>query len=150
MNKWDYRMLTLAKEIASWSKDQDRQVGAVITTKDYDIVSTGFNGYPRCLDDNDTSCKLDKMIHAEINALLQLSTTARRDNRFYMYIYGGHPCSHCAAVILQSKITHLFCPAIEAKSSWHGSMELAKVMFSNKRGFKYNVFEYLDKSIIIS
>ena len=29
MNKWDYRFIKLAKEIASWSKDPSTKVGAI-------------------------------------------------------------------------------------------------------------------------
>jgi len=41
--------MDLARLVASWSKDQSTQVGAVIVDQDKRIVSTGFNGFPRCV-----------------------------------------------------------------------------------------------------
>jgi len=77
MSKWDSRFMDLARLVASWSKDPSTQVGAVIVDQDKRIVSTGFNGFPRCVNDSpvDREVKLLRTIHAEENALL----FARRD-----------------------------------------------------------------------
>ena len=47
MNKWDMRFLELAALVATWSKDPSTQVGAVIVDSAKRIVSVGFNGAPR-------------------------------------------------------------------------------------------------------
>ena len=47
MSNWDHRMITLAREIAGWSKDTSTKCGCVITGPDHDIRSTGYNGIPR-------------------------------------------------------------------------------------------------------
>ena len=44
MNKKDKVYFNIAKEIASLSKDQNTQVGAVIIDKDGKVVSMGYNG----------------------------------------------------------------------------------------------------------
>ena len=49
--KWDRRFLELAEQIAGWSKDPSRGVGAVIVSAARQIVATGFNGLPRGVDD---------------------------------------------------------------------------------------------------
>ena len=46
-DKWDRRFLELADQIATWSKDPNRGVGAVIVSGAKQIVATGFNGLPR-------------------------------------------------------------------------------------------------------
>ena len=51
MSKWDSRFMDLARLVASWSKDPSTQVGAVIVDQDKRIVSTGVNGFPRCVND---------------------------------------------------------------------------------------------------
>ena len=52
MNKWNYRYFRLAQETASWSKDPNRKVGAVIIGDKGQIKSQGYNGFPRGIDDN--------------------------------------------------------------------------------------------------
>ena len=51
--KWDYRFLDLAEFISSWSKDPSTKVGAVIVDKNNRIVSVGYNGFPKHIEDND-------------------------------------------------------------------------------------------------
>lgn len=65
MSKWDSRFMDLARLVAGWSKDPSTQVGAVIVDPDKRIVSTGFNGFPRCVND------------APVFALSACATTAR-------------------------------------------------------------------------
>lgn len=47
MKSWHTYMRELAEHIATKSKDPSRQVGCVIIGPDYEIRSTGFNGFPR-------------------------------------------------------------------------------------------------------
>src|SRR5262249_34948581 len=49
---WDERFMLLALQIASWSKEKGRRVGAVIVGPDKEIRSTGFNGFPRGVRDD--------------------------------------------------------------------------------------------------
>ncbi len=50
-DKWDIRFLLLADQIATWSKDPSRGVGAIIVSTAKQIVATGFNGLPRGVED---------------------------------------------------------------------------------------------------
>lgn len=80
MNKWDYRFISLTKEVASWSKE-GKQVGCVIVdSHTHKVLSTGFNGLPKYMNDDclSTLSKEDKAVivyHAEHNALEHLSPT---------------------------------------------------------------------------
>lgn len=129
MDKWDFRMLRIAEQVSTWSKDKERQVGCVITTYDYYILSTGYNGYPKHVDDTKINRKLFKIVHAEINALLRLR---QLDNDLRMFIYGGHPCAQCAGAILQSPIKYLTCSPLELQSRWADSMGEAAFMLQSK------------------
>ena len=51
--KWDVRFIELAKHISLWSKDPSTKVGCVVVGEDREIRSTGFNGFPRGIDDDD-------------------------------------------------------------------------------------------------
>ena len=52
VNKWYLRYLSLAKEVATWSKDPNTQVGAVVVGSKGQILSQGYNGFPRGIKDS--------------------------------------------------------------------------------------------------
>ena len=45
--------IELAEHISLWSKDPSTKVGCVEVGEDREIRSTGFNGFPRGIDDDD-------------------------------------------------------------------------------------------------
>ena len=71
---WHDRFMSLAQEVATWSKDY-KKVGAIIVDRDTNkVLSLGFNGMPHFYSDtyltNLTSEEKAVMItHAEKNAL---------------------------------------------------------------------------------
>lgn len=103
MSKWDERFLAMAHLVASWSKDTSTQVGAVIVDDKNRVVSVGFNGFPRGVQDDagyDREEKLYRTIHAEENALLFARGSVENCT-----IYVTHPpCGNCAAKLIQSGI----------------------------------------------
>jgi dCMP deaminase len=118
MTDWNNRFLGLAAHVAGWSKDPSTQVGAVIADSLNRIVSLGFNGFPRGIEDDerlmDRAAKYAHIIHAEINAML----FARMDlTGTSLYTWPFPPCSRCAPVIIQAGITRVFWPG-----SWFGEM----------------------------
>ena len=75
MNKWVKRFFRLANEVATWSKDPSTKVGAVIVGENKQIISQGYNGFPRGVDDteeryNNREIKYKMVVHAEMNAIL--------------------------------------------------------------------------------
>ena len=104
--EWINRFMNIAEEVGSWSKDPSRGIGAVIVDINKRIVSTGFNGFPQNIKDDeeelaDRDTKLAKTIHAETNAIL----FAQRDLTGCTIYCTLIPCSRCAALIIQSGIT---------------------------------------------
>jgi dCMP deaminase len=105
--KWDFRFLSLAKEVASWSKDPSTKVGSVIVRADRTVASVGYNGFPRGTDDseelyNDRAVKYERVVHAECNAILNAKEPL---NGYTCYIWPLPSCANCAATIIQSGIT---------------------------------------------
>lgn len=131
--KWDIRFLQLAKHIAGWSKDPSTKVGSVVVDEQRHIVSTGFNGFARGIDDSDErlnnrELKYKLVIHAEKNALIH----AQRDLRgCTLYIWPMPPCSQCAAAIIQSGITRIVSvrPSPEQMERWGKDILLADEMY---------------------
>ena len=56
---WNKYFLEIAEQIKLKSKDQSTQIGAVIVGKDKEIRSTGYNSFPRGLDDDRPSVRKD-------------------------------------------------------------------------------------------
>ena len=76
-DKWDKRFLELAKHISDWSKDPSTstKVGCIVVGEDREIRSTGFNGFPRGIEDKterleDREQKYPMICHAEENAIM--------------------------------------------------------------------------------
>ncbi len=104
--KWMSRMLTLAHEIALWSKDNSTKVGAVITTEDGRPMSWGFNGFPIGISDNvearhERPMKYKWMAHAEQNAIDLAPGNSLQDGVIFVTF---SPCSACARSIIQNGI----------------------------------------------
>lgn len=104
--KWAGRLLKMAKDIASWSKDESTKVGAVITSADGRPVSWGFNGMPMGIDDtvperHERPYKYKWMAHAEQNAMDLASTADLSDCVMFITF---SPCTTCARSIIQRGI----------------------------------------------
>ena len=71
---WDKRFLELASVVGSWSKDPSTKVGAVIVNENKQIVSMGYNGFPRGVRDDyrleNRETKYNLIVHAEANAII--------------------------------------------------------------------------------
>lgn len=98
-------MLGLAQHIQTWSKDPSTQVGSVIYNDQFQILSVGFNGFPRGVDDllvryHDRSTKLLFVAHAERNAL----DNCFSDCRGATLASTLFPCNECAKSIIQRGI----------------------------------------------
>lgn len=131
--KWAGRMLKLAKEVASWSKDDSTKVGAVITTQDGAPVSWGFNGMPMGIDDsvharNIRPLKYKWFCHAERNAM---DLAPQPLDGCVMFVTFS-PCSLCAQSIIQRKISTVVVDANytvdKMPERWHEDMKIAYEM----------------------
>jgi len=124
----------MAKLVSTWSKDPSTKVGSVIVDSDNTVISVGFNGLPRRIQDtdqrlNNRDIKLKMIIHAEINAII---TAKRPLNGATIYTYPFMSCSQCAGLIIQSGI----CRHISYKTNnerWKDSFDLALEMFDEAR-----------------
>ena len=131
--KWQARFIDLAKEIASWSKDDSSRVGAVIVRPDRTICSVGFNGFPRGIKDSrdaiaNRDTKLLRMVHAELNAILSAKEPL---TGYSLFVWPFQPCAQCAAAIIQAGIANVYCPFNDhlAHERWSESFKAALQMF---------------------
>jgi dCMP deaminase len=107
-DKWHRRFLALSELIAGWSKDPSRGVGAVIVSPAKQVVSTGFNGLPRGVEDRpdrlERPTKYDLVVHAELNAIIQCARNGTSPVGCGLYS-SFFPCVNCALAIVQAGIS---------------------------------------------
>lgn len=109
MNKqWDRRFLELSDHIAGWSKDPRTKVGAVIVDGKKRVVSLGYNGFPRGVDDSperyeDRATKHLLVAHAERNALDNAPLMVEGCTLYVTLC----PCNECAKSIIQKGISRV-------------------------------------------
>ena len=132
--KWDQRFLGMAEHIAQWSRDPSTKVGAVVVRPNRTIVSLGFNGFPRGVDDaeeryNDRELKYKLVVHAEANALAAANEDLAGCT---IYTFPFPPCSSCAGMIIQSGIQTVIAPepTPEQIERWGESLRLSCEMFA--------------------
>ena len=118
----DIRYLNLAKEISSWSKDPSTKVGAVIVGDKDQIISQGYNGFPRGFNDSDDiyknkPVKYKYIIHAEANAIYNALYNGAYVEGATIYIHGLPVCCECAKAIVQSGIARVVYDS-EPKERW--------------------------------
>lgn len=118
MNKWDERFMFLAKEISSWSKDPSTKIGVVIVNDERRILSTGYNGFPKGIEDTEErlsnrSLKYPLIVHGEMNALMSALYNGVSVKGSTMYVYGLPVCSECCKNIIQSGIKCVVIDNIE-------------------------------------
>lgn len=125
--KWDTRFLDLAQVVSKYSKDPSTQVGAVIVRPDKSILSVGYNGFPRRMEDslellNNREEKYSRIIHAEVNALLQAKTDVTGCT---LYTYPFMCCDRCAVQMIQAGVTEFVFPKPneDAVSRWGVAFE---------------------------
>lgn len=129
--KWDIRFLELAKLVGSWSKDPSTKVGAVIVDQNNRIISTGYNGFPKNVEDTqerlvDREQKYDIIVHAEANALIFAKTPLEGCT---IYTWPFQPCSKCAGLIIQSGIIRVVS-VVHESTRWKKNFEIAKQLFA--------------------
>ena len=130
--KWKKRFLKLSKEISTWSKDPSTKVGALIISEDKNIISTGYNGFPRDIEDteerlNNRETKYKFILHAEMNCILNALYNGRSVKDCILFVHGLPPCSECTKSIIQSGIKKVITDS-KATENWKESLKLSLEM----------------------
>tara|TARA_B100001029_G_C14784011_1_gene298104 strand:- start:40 stop:507 length:468 start_codon:yes stop_codon:yes gene_type:complete len=121
--KWDGRFIELATHISGWSKDPSTKVGCVVVGEDREIRSTGFNGFPRGIEDDsgrleDREQKYPLICHAEENAIMHAARIGVSLKGCVAYVTWP-PCTRCTRSLIQAGIVEVVFPKdIEIPERW--------------------------------
>lgn len=106
---WDEYFLGIADAVAKRSKDPNTQVGAVLVDADGHIIGTGYNGFPRGMQETperwEKPEKYSRVIHAEASALSHAVKSAKGATIYLPF----WPCGDCAKLIAAAGIRRVVC-----------------------------------------
>lgn len=142
-HKWDLRYLEMARQVSLWSKDPSTKLGAVAIGSDGQILSQGYNGFPRGVDDieerlENREIKYDFIVHAEMNCIYNACLNGVSLKGSTLYIHGLPACHKCAPGIIQVGVKRVVMayPADGRVSHWLSSWDKSQVMF-DESGVNY-------------
>jgi dCMP deaminase len=141
--KWKLRYIGLAKEISSWSKDPSTKVGAIVVGGMGQILSQGYNGFPRNVKDDlasyeDKDKKQALVVHAEMNAIYNASHNGIALRGATMFIYGLPVCHECAKGIIQVGIKSVISEYTKISRKWEDSNKITESLFA-EAGVNYTI-----------
>ena len=132
-DKWDARFIELARHISEWSKDPSTKVGCVVVGEDREIRSTGFNGFPRGIEDDsarldDRDQKIPLICHAEENAIMHAARIGVSLKGCVAYVTWP-PCSRCSRSLIQAGIIEVVYPGdVVIPERWKDDFDLSASM----------------------
>lgn len=134
---WTEYFYNIAQQVKEKSKDNNTKIGALIVGKDKEIVSTGYNSFPRGIEDEKTKrqSKPEKYFwfeHAERNAIYNAARIGVSTKGCTMYLTCGIPCADCARGIINAGISKIFImrDAGAQSKKWEDSAARSNEMFS--------------------
>ena len=148
---WDEYFMGIAILSTYRSKDPNTQVGACIVNDENKIVSIGYNGSPRGLNDDDMpwerngdfiNTKYAYVCHSEVNAILNYNGSLK-GTRIYVTLF---PCNECAKVIVQAGIKEV----IYLSDKYNGTeSNIVSKKILDSVGIKYREYTKTNKKINI-
>lgn len=141
MYDWHRRYLRLADSIANWSKDPSSQIGAIAVGEKGQVLSQGFNGFPRGIRDTkkrleDRETKYKYIVHAEMNCIYNATFNGVSLDNSTMYISGLPACSECTKGIIQVGVNHVVMWDRDYPKKWVESFYNSKEMLK-EAGVKF-------------
>ena len=134
---WDTYFMRMAALVATKSKDRSTKVGVVLVAPDRSVIGTGYNGFPRGVDDNveerhQRPKKYAFTSHAEMNVITNCARNGVKTMGSTIYI-ASYPdviptCSDCARAMIQAGIKEIVCKLADVPERWKDSCDAASEM----------------------
>ena len=141
---WEHTFLLEAILWSNRSHDAETKCGCVIT-RNNTILSTGYNGFIRGIDDsalpNVRNFKYDFMIHAEHNAILNCVRNGISTIGSTIYIT-GQPCNWCLQYMWQAGIQNIVYtdysqPKMVQSKEQNRIRKALLILMGNKMSFQF-------------
>lgn len=132
---WNEYFIEIARIVSEKSKDPSTKIGAVIVGTANQILSTGFNGFPRGIDEKlstrwERPIKYSYMCHAEVNAILNAARhgVSLEGSTLYLRGFGPPtvPCVECTKAVIQAGIKTVIGKSFKpVDEHWREDLEFA-------------------------
>lgn len=124
------KFMAVAEAMMNMSKDPSTKVGAVAIDDDFNVLSVGYNGFPRGVNDsserlNDRPTKYAITVHAEGNTIAQAARKGVSLKDSTVVVTSLFPCSSCAALMIQAGVKRIITSKVD-NERWNKSSELAE------------------------
>lgn len=110
-DKWRARFAALAEEVATWSKDPSTKVGCVLASTDGAVLSTGYNGLPRGVEDAphrmERPTKYLWTVHAEAAAVANAARLGARTEGAVAFVTHSC-CASCARLLVNAGVSAVY------------------------------------------
>ena len=134
-DNWKKWHLGLANWVSGKSKDKSTKVGAVIVDDDNTVIATGYNSFPRGVNDDvaerhERPAKYMWTEHAERNAIYNAARQVLKGTTVVLQ-YAPCPCTDCTRGVIQSGIKKIIVPKgsyFPGVGKWDESLQVAKEM----------------------
>jgi len=135
---WTEYFINIAEQVKEKSKDINTQIGAVIVGKDKEILTTGYNSFPRGLNDElpERQERPEKYFwfeHAERNAIYNAARIGVSLKESTVYLTSGLPCMDCARGLIQAGVKKVVCKencTTKNKDKWKEQQERSLILLS--------------------
>ena len=139
--------LGIAEQVKLKSKDKYTQIGAVIVGKDNEVLSVGYNSFPRGCNDyvperQERPEKYDWFEHAERNAIYNAARVGIPLKGSTIYLSSQIPCMPCARAVVNCGIKTVYCKrehTTHNKEKWDESCSKSVILFK-ECGVKVNYY----------
>ncbi len=143
-DRWDIRFLQLAMHIREWSKDPSTKHGTIIVEPSTRrVVGMGYNGFvrgcPVAEDEVERPEKYSRVVHGEMNAMMQAGDLCRGATA---YVTSGVGCDRCTVHLLQAGIARfVFLNGNEDYWSRWGEAAEKSLSYINELGIPWQIIE---------
>lgn len=136
-SEWLHYFINIAEAVKLKSKDEKTKIGAIIIGQDNEIVSTGYNSFPRGIRD-DVESRQERpekyywFEHAERNAIYNAARIGVSTKDTTMILTCGVPCSDCTRGIINAGIKTIYVNSEEPmlkREKWKESVKRSLDMF---------------------
>ena len=135
---WDEYFIKMADLVSLKSKDRSIKIGCVLVGEDHSVLGTGFNGFPRGVNDDidarhDRPLKYSLTSHAELNSITNCARNGVKTLGATLYLNcGPNACADCSRAIIQAGIKAVvgMDVSFEGKGAqWEESCRIGRDMF---------------------
>lgn len=144
---WDHYYLDLAMVVATKSKDPSTKCSAICVSQDNSTLSTGFNGFPRGVNEDiperwERPVKYEFIEHGERNCIHNAARQGISLSGSKMYLnYRPECCADCTKAIIQAGIVEVIGPPIAFPGKGKGTSYDANMDMFEEAGVILTVIE---------